>query len=68
MNCCICGRNINDIGQDNVSLISGYPVCEDCVPDLCCQDCGSTENLRYDERWDLVLCCECIQKAEMEEK
>lgn len=33
MICVICGRDINAIGQDNVSCISGYPMCEDCVDD-----------------------------------
>ena len=30
MYCMICRRNINAIGQDNVSSIPGYPMCEDC--------------------------------------
>ena len=67
MECCICGQNINAKHQDGVSPISGYPVCEDCVQDLCCQDCGSTENLHYVEDYDLVLCASCISKAENEE-
>ena len=68
MNCCICGENIDRKGQDNVSPISGYPVCEDCVQDLCCEDCGSTEKLHYHDRYGLVLCDECIKKAEIEEE
>lgn len=30
MICVKCGRDINAIGQDNVSYIPGYPLCEDC--------------------------------------
>ena len=30
MICVFCGRDINAIGQDNVSPVSGYPFCEDC--------------------------------------
>jgi hypothetical protein len=26
-----CGRDLDEIGQDNVSPISGYPICEDCI-------------------------------------
>lgn len=33
MICVICGRDINAIGQDNLSCLSGYPMCEDCVND-----------------------------------
>ncbi len=31
MKCYICQRDINAIGQDNVSHVPGYPVCEDCA-------------------------------------
>lgn len=31
MICVLCGRDINAIGQDNVSCVPGYPVCEDCL-------------------------------------
>jgi hypothetical protein len=30
MNCRCCGRDIDAIGQNNVSAIPGYPMCEDC--------------------------------------
>ena len=30
MICVCCGRDINAIGQDNVSCVPGYPLCEDC--------------------------------------
>lgn len=29
--CSTCGRDINVIGQDNVSYIPGQPLCEDCA-------------------------------------
>lgn len=47
--CSKCGKNLNDIGQDNMSYKTGLPVCEDCndltirhdgCPDDCSQ-CGS---------------------------
>ena len=28
--CSVCGRDIDAIGQENVSCVSGYPLCEDC--------------------------------------
>ena len=31
MICVECGRDINAIGQDNVSCVPGYPLCEDCA-------------------------------------
>lgn len=31
MICVICGRDINAIGQDNVSYIPGKPMCENCM-------------------------------------
>ena len=31
MICVMCGRDINAIGQDNVSWYPGYPICEDCI-------------------------------------
>lgn len=30
MICVCCGRDINAIGQDNVSFVPGQPLCEDC--------------------------------------
>lgn len=29
--CSCCGRDINAIGQDNVSYIPNRPLCEDCA-------------------------------------
>ena len=34
MICEECGRDINEIGQDNCSPLCGYPVCEDCANDM----------------------------------
>lgn len=31
MRCSKCGDDIDAKGQDNVSYISGYPLCEDCA-------------------------------------
>jgi hypothetical protein len=30
MTCVNCGRDIDAIGQDNVSYKAGFPLCEDC--------------------------------------
>ena len=30
MICVCCVRDINAIGQDNVSCVPGHPLCEDC--------------------------------------
>lgn len=30
MKCYVCGRDIDALGQDNVSVTPGYPLCEDC--------------------------------------
>lgn len=40
--CQECGRDLNDIWQDNMSCIPGYVVCEDCAG--------------YDARGDDYLC------------
>lgn len=34
MTCVKCGRDINKIGQVNVSPICGFPVCEDCAEEM----------------------------------
>jgi len=31
MICVCCGRDIDAIGQDNCSCVSGAPLCEDCA-------------------------------------
>lgn len=30
LRCCECGRDMDAIGQDNMSDTIGYPLCEDC--------------------------------------
>ena len=65
MICRICGEDINEKGQDNVSVISGYPVCEDCIGDLECNECYAStifNTLYYVEELDKILCEECILK------
>ena len=34
MICNICGEDINAIGMDNVSPVSGHPICENCISDF----------------------------------
>ena len=36
MICAICKENINHKGQDNISPLSGFPVCEDCGDKISC--------------------------------
>lgn len=62
MICKICGEDINEKGQDNISPISGYPVCEDCKDDIMCEECCTIFGLFYVEDWDKVLCRDCIVK------
>ena len=31
LKCCRCGRDIDEIYQDNISYELGYPLCEDCA-------------------------------------
>jgi hypothetical protein len=70
MICRICGEDINEKGQDNVSPISGYPVCEDCKDDIMCYECCEGNyggNLYYVEECDRILCRSCLV-AWLEEK
>jgi len=30
LDCIYCCRDIDEIGQDNMSEIEGFPICEDC--------------------------------------
>lgn len=63
MICRVCGEDINEKGQANVSQISGYPVCEDCKDDIVCEDCCEGnwgDNLYYVEEYDKVLCRDCL--------
>ena len=63
MICRICGKDINEKGQDNVSPISDYPVCEDCKDDIMCDECCEGNyggNLYYVEECDRILCRDCL--------
>ena len=60
MICRVCNEDINEKCQDNVSTISGYPICEDCKDEVCCEDCYETYNLYYLEQVDKVLCKSCL--------
>lgn len=44
MNCTGCNRDIDAIGQDNMSHVPGRPLCEDCAgapgADGCPDDCS----------------------------
>ena len=65
MVCRICGEEINEKGQDNVSVISGFPICEDCQKDIECNNCFAPiiyGELYYVEELDEILCAECIVK------
>lgn len=63
MICRLCGEDINEKGQDNISPISGYPVCEDCKDDIMCAECCEGNygyNLYYCEEFDKLLCRDCL--------
>ena len=65
MICKICGEDINEKGQDNISPISGYPVCEDCKDDIMCAECCEIYGLFYVEEYDKIFCRDClVKKAE----
>ena len=67
MICRICNEDINEKGQDNVSPFSHYPVCEDCIDQIQCEDCFEycTDHLIYIEEWDKLLCRDClVEEAE----
>ena len=65
MICRICGEDIDKKYQCNVSPISGYPICEDCKDEICCERCYETDSLYYAEEFDKILCKHClIVKAE----
>lgn len=66
MICRICGEDINEKRQDNVSPIGGYPVCEDCRDDICCESCYSSADLYYCEDDDKIYCRDCV--VELAEK
>lgn len=35
MICVYCGRDIDEIDQDNMSSTPGFPICEDCYEEEC---------------------------------
>ena len=71
MICRICREDINEKGQDNISPISGYPVCEDCKEEIMCEECcegNLGSNLFYIEEWDTILCRDCLVAKAAEEE
>lgn len=51
--CCNCGRNLNEIGSDNMSYTPGISLCEDCY---------------YSEQdWDAYDECYGFQRYEIDE-
>ena len=63
MICSICGDDINEKGQDNISPISGYPICEDCKDEIMCAECCEGNygyNLFYVAEYDKILCRDCL--------
>ena len=56
MRCIYCGRNINDIGQDNMSYECGKPICEDCYYSLHIDEIQENEEWypKYYEEYDEV--------------
>ena len=71
MYCKLCNENINEKGQDNISPISDYPVCEDCKDDIMCAECYEGNyggNLYYVAKFDKILCRNCLlEEAEEQE-
>lgn len=62
MICKKCYEDIEEKGQDNVSPICGYPVCEDCKDEIWCENCCETGTLYYDEENGKLLCAHCLAK------
>lgn len=64
MICRNCGEHIEEKGQTNVSPIAQYPICEDCKDGIVCNECyeGDNSNLYYVEKYDTILCAECLIK------
>lgn len=52
MKCYNCDRDINLIGQDNVSHIPGFPICEDCAMDLTEKEWQEIEKKAREEEYD----------------
>lgn len=68
MICRICGEDINEKGQDNISPICDYPICEDCKDDIMCAECCECVGLFYVEEYDKILCRDClVREAEEHE-
>ena len=44
--CRVCGGDINAMGMDNVSPISGWPVCEACASEM------------TDDDWSILASCD----------
>ena len=36
--CSECGRDIDEIGQDNMSVVCWRPLCEDCMEEIAVSD------------------------------
>jgi len=47
--CVRCGRNINEIGQDNMSNLSGSPICEDCYDEVNDYEFKADNGLEFDK-------------------
>ena len=65
MICRICKESIEEKGQENISPIIGYPVCEDCKEDIMCDECCEGNyggNLYYVEEYGRLLCRDCLVK------
>ena len=62
MICRICGEDINEKGQDNISPICDYPICEDCKDEIACESCYETHDIYYVEEFDKILCKQCLLK------
>lgn len=37
--CSCCGADLDAIGSDNVSPVSGFPLCEECKDEMIKEDC-----------------------------
>ena len=65
MICKKCYEDIEEKGQDNISPISGYPICEDCKDDIVCDNCYDSEGIYYVDEFEKILCKHClVRKAD----
>lgn len=60
MKCRYCGADMNKRGLDNVSPFADYPICEDCIGDVCCSECSKDTDIVYVEEFDEILCKDCL--------